>query len=105
MAIVCPLSRIAKCPLMTQSGHSVQRGYHGIGSLPCSPASVSVLETVPEFATDSSFAQTPNYVDSGAPPIKFSLRLSFGIIVRHSCFASGTTRHQKYPTIISDTVT
>jgi hypothetical protein len=78
----------------------VQRDYPGIGSLPCSPASVSVLETVPEFATDSSFAQTPNYVDSGAPPIKFALLLGLGIIIRCSRMAKDTRWHPKSPTMM-----
>jgi hypothetical protein len=71
------------------SGHSVQRG------------SVSVLETVAEFATDSDFAQTPNYVDSGAPPIKFALLLGLGIIIiRCSRMANDTRWHPKSLTMM-----
>jgi hypothetical protein len=58
------------------------------------------LETVPEFATDSSFAQTPNYVDSGAPPIKFALLLGLGIIIRCSRMAKDTRSHPKSPTMM-----
>src|SRR5512132_1886448 len=59
-------------------------------------ASVAVLP-VTQFAAYSRFAQPPNYIDSDTPPLNFPLRLSFGIIVRRSCFAIGTKRHQKYP--------
>jgi hypothetical protein len=61
---------------------------------------VSVLETVPEFATDSGFAQTPNYIDSGAPPIKFALLLGLGIIIQGSRMANDTRWHPKSPTIM-----
>jgi hypothetical protein len=62
--------------------------------------SVSVLETVAEFATDSGFAQTPNYVDSDAPPIKFALLLGLGIIIRCSRMANDTRWHPKSPTMM-----
>jgi hypothetical protein len=44
-------------------------------------ASMAVLE-VRQFAAYSRFTQTPNYIDSDAPPIEFSLWLSFrGVIL------------------------
>jgi hypothetical protein len=48
-------------------------------------ASLAVLETS-QFAAYSRFAQTPNDIDSDAPPVKFSLSLSFRTIVRRSWF-------------------
>ena len=62
--------------------------------------SVSVLKTVAEFATDSDFAQTPNYVDSGAPPIKFALLLGLGLIIRCSRMANDTRWHPKSLTMM-----
>jgi hypothetical protein len=49
-------------------------------------ASVAILE-VTQFARYSHFAQTPSYIDSDAPPVKFSLCISFGMIVGRSCLA------------------
>jgi hypothetical protein len=49
-------------------------------------ASVAILD-VTHFARYSRFAQTPNYIDSDAPPVKFSLCFSFGMIVGRSCLA------------------
>ena len=62
--------------------------------------SMSALETVAEFATDSGFAQTPNYVDSGAPPIKFALLLGLGIIIRCGRMANDTRSHPKSPAMM-----
>jgi hypothetical protein len=41
---------------------------------------VAVLD-VSQFATYSRFTQTPNYIDSDAPPVKFQFLLRFNIVV------------------------
>jgi hypothetical protein len=47
---------------------------------------LAIWKTIAQFAIKTSFTQTPNDIDSGAPPVKFSLNPSFRAIVRRSCF-------------------
>jgi hypothetical protein len=64
------------CPRSTQSGVGTK----------IAAASVAILDAT-QLARYSRFAQTPNYIDSDAPPVKFSLCFSFGMIVGRSCLA------------------
>jgi hypothetical protein len=54
-------------------------------------ASVAAL-SVTQFAAYSRFAPPPNYIDSDTPPLKFPLRLIFGIIVRRWFDVGGLER-------------
>jgi hypothetical protein len=56
-------------------------------------ASVAVLD-VNQLAAYSRFTQTPNYIDSEAPPIKFSLWLSFRSVILCSWMMNDTGRHE-----------
>jgi hypothetical protein len=44
-----------------------------------------------QFAAYSCFAQTPNYIDSGAPPVKFQFLPRFKIVVRSRWIAKMST--------------
>jgi hypothetical protein len=57
-------------------------------------ASVAVLD-VNQFAAYSRFTQTPDYIDSDAPPIKFSLWLNFRNVILCSWMTNDTGRHEK----------
>jgi hypothetical protein len=57
-------------------------------------ASMAVLD-VTQFAAYSRFTQTPNYIDSDAPPIKFSLWLNFRSVILCSWMTNDTGWHEK----------
>jgi len=57
-------------------------------------ASVAVLD-VTKFATYSRLAQKPNYIDSDAPPFKFTLWLHFRSVILCSWMTTNTRWHEK----------
>jgi hypothetical protein len=57
--------------------------------------SVAFLD-VTQFAAYSRFTQTPNYIDSDAPPIKFSLWLTFRSVILCSWMTNDTGWHEKF---------
>jgi hypothetical protein len=60
------------------------------------PTSVAFLD-VSQFATYSRFMQTPDYIDSDAPPVKFQFLLRFNIVVQSRRIANNTGWHPKTP--------
>src|SRR5215510_1547087 len=87
-----------ECPLLAQSRHKLALHMSAFGGKANTKTELMAgLEIVIHFATNSSFAQTPNYVGSDAPQIKSAHLLRSKIVFGCSRLVNDTRGHTTSP--------